>query len=126
MSMDSQHTRVEVLGTLMRELRQFHALGASFFRAAAGRSGMTVTDLQVMDLLESAGPMTAGQLADLTGLTTGAITGMLNRLEEAGHVRRERDPNDARRVIVRLARDKDDRREIDPMFDSLGKAWEDL
>jgi DNA-binding MarR family transcriptional regulator len=126
MSSASQEKRAEVLGTLVRELRQFHALGASFFRAAAARSGMTVTDLQVIDLLESSGPMTAGQLADLTGLTTGAITGMLNRLEEAGHVRRERDPADARRVIVRLARGPDDRREIDPMFASLGKAWEEL
>lgn len=126
MSRDSEQKHAEILGTLARELRQFHALGASFFRAAAVRSGMTVTDLQVMDLLESSGPMTAGQLADLTGLTTGAITGLLNRLEEAGRVRRARDPNDARRVIVRLARGPDDGREIDPMFASLGKAWEEL
>jgi DNA-binding MarR family transcriptional regulator len=64
---------------LLGELRQFTGLAASFFRAAAARLGMTVTDLQVIDILESIGPSTAGQLADLTGLTTGAITGMLNR-----------------------------------------------
>jgi DNA-binding MarR family transcriptional regulator len=126
LSRDAQHTRAEVLGRLVRELRQFHGISASFFRAAATRSGMTVTDLQVMDLLESAGPMTAGQIAELTGLTTGAITGMLNRLEEAGRVRRERDPADARRVIVRLTSRQDEGREIDPIFDSIGKAWEDL
>ncbi len=126
MSRGSQETRAEVLGALARELRQFYGLGASFFRAAAGQIGMTVTDMQVMDILESSGPMTAGQIADLTGLTTGAITGMLNRLEEAGRVRRERDPDDGRRVIVRLERDKDDRHEIGPMFASLGKAWEEL
>src|SRR5437588_8517151 len=66
------------------------------------------------------------QLADLTGLTTGAITGMLNRLEEAGLVRRERDPNDGRRVIVRLERGKDEMHKIGPIFDSLGKAWNEL
>ncbi len=126
MSNGSQDTRAEALGALARELRQFHALGASFYRAAAARIGMTVTDLQVLDLLQSAGPTTAGQLADLTGLTTGAITGMLNRLEEAGFVRRERDPDDGRRVIVRLAPGKDDMRELGPMFDSIGKAWEAL
>ena len=87
---------------------------------------MTVTDMQVMDILDSTGPSTAGQLADLTGLTTGAITGMLNRLEEAGLVRRERDPNDGRRVIVRLARGKDERHEIGPIFASLGKAWDEM
>ncbi len=126
MSRGSQETRAEILGVLARELRQFHALGASFFRAAAARIGMTDTDLEVIALLESAGPMTAGQLADLTGLTTGAITGMLNRLEEAGLVRRERDPADGRRVIVRLASGEDKMREISPLFDALGKAGNEL
>ncbi|MGI8912650.1 MAG: MarR family winged helix-turn-helix transcriptional regulator, partial [Chloroflexota bacterium] len=118
--------RAAVLGELARELRQFNGLGASFFRAAAARIGMTVTDMQVIDILDTTGPTTAGQLADLTGLTTGAITGMLNRLEEAGLVRRERDPNDGRRVIVRLAPGKDKRQEISSVFASLGKAWDQM
>ena len=121
-----QETRADLLGELARELRQFTGLSASWLRAAAAKRGMTVTDLQVMDVLESTGPSTAGQLADLTGLTTGAITGMLNRLEEAGLVRRERDPNDGRRVIVRLTPGKDKMREIGPIFDSLGKAWDEM
>jgi DNA-binding MarR family transcriptional regulator len=125
-SSGSQEKRADLLGELVRELRQFTVLGASFFRAAAARIGMTVTDLQVMDILESTGPSTAGQLADLSGLTTGAITGMLNRLEEARLVRRERDPNDGRRVIVRLERGKDEIHKIGPIFDSLGKAWDEL
>jgi DNA-binding MarR family transcriptional regulator len=70
--------------------------------------------------------MTAGQLADLTGLTTGAITGMLNRLEEAGLVRRERDPGDGRRVIVQPVPDTDEMQKIDAIFDSLGEAWDDM
>lgn len=126
MAKGSQETRAETLGALARELRQFHGLGTSFYRAAAARSGMTVTDLEVIDLLENRGSMTAGQLADLTGLTTGAITGMLNRLEEAGLVRRERDPNDARRVSVQLVPGKDDKHEIGHLFAPLGKAWEEL
>jgi DNA-binding HxlR family transcriptional regulator len=123
---NSEKTRVEFLAPLARELRQFLGLGASFFRAAAARSGMTVTDLQVMDILESTGPMTAGQLADLTGLTTGAITGMLNRLEESGLVQRVRDPSDGRRVIVRLASRPEDRNGTGPVFDELESAWEEL
>ncbi|HLV97184.1 MAG TPA: MarR family transcriptional regulator [Ktedonobacterales bacterium] len=126
MSGSSQETRAEARGALARELRQFHGLGASFFRAAAARSGLTVTDLQVIDILDSDGPMTAGQLAELTGLTTGAITGVLNRLEEAGQVSRERDPNDGRRVIVQLAPGKEEKPGIGPMFTSMGKAWEEL
>jgi DNA-binding MarR family transcriptional regulator len=124
-SSGSQETRAEVLEALARELRQFNGLSASFFRAAAARIGVTVTDMQVIESLASTGPMTAGQLADLTGLTTGAITGMLNRLEEAGLVRRERDPEDGRRVIVRLSPDTGQMRGIGPLFDSIGKVWEE-
>jgi DNA-binding MarR family transcriptional regulator len=126
LSKGSQKKSTKVPEELTRELRQFTGLAASFFRAAAAKLGMTVTDLQVMDILESTGPSTAGQLADLTGLTTGAITGMLNRLEEAGLVRRERDPNDGRRVIVQLERGTDEIHKIGPIFDSLGKAWNEL
>ncbi|MEO7001369.1 MAG: MarR family transcriptional regulator [Ktedonobacterales bacterium] len=123
-----QKEHAEALKALARELRQSAGLGASLFQAAAARIGMTVTDIQVLDNLEGAGPVTAGQLADLTGLTTGAITGMLNRLEKAGLVRRERDPEDGRRVIVRLVGDmagNDGQQKIGSMFASLGMAWDD-
>jgi DNA-binding HxlR family transcriptional regulator len=86
---------------------------------------MTVTDMQVLDALDLSGPTTAGQLADLTGLTTGAITGMLNRLEEAGLVRRERDPSDGRRVIVRLTPGKDEMGAVGSVFDSSLQAWKE-
>ena len=126
MSSDSQEERAKRVGEIVRELRQFNGLGASFFRAAAGRIGITDTDMQVIDILDSTGATTAGGLADLTGLTTGAITGMLNRLEEAGLVRRERDPNDGRRVIVRLDPDTDKMREISSILHSLPQAWEEM
>jgi DNA-binding MarR family transcriptional regulator len=125
MSRDSHEQRAELLAELARELRQLKGLSASFVRAAAARMGVTVTDMQVIESLTSSGPMTAGQLAELTGLTTGAITGMLNRLEESGLVRRERDPEDGRRVIVRLNPDTDQIRGIGPSFDSIGKALEE-
>jgi DNA-binding MarR family transcriptional regulator len=126
MSRGSQETHAALLGELARELRQFTGLGASFYRAAAARTGMTITDIEVMDILDSTGPTTAGQLAELTGLTTGAITGMLNRLEKSSLVRRETDPEDGRRVIVQLISDKEAMREINAAFASLGKAWEGI
>ena len=126
MSSGSEEKSAKLSGELARELRQFTGLSASFFRAASARAGMTVTDMQVIDILDSAGPATAGQLADLTGLTTGAITGMLNRLEESGLVLRERDPEDGRRVIVRLASDKEEMRKVGSIFDSPGKAWGEI
>jgi DNA-binding MarR family transcriptional regulator len=88
---------------LAREIRQFQELSASLSRAEAARAGIPFTDKQVLDFLAGDGPSTAGHLAELTGLTTGAVTGMLNRLEESGAITRERDAADGRRVIVRLA-----------------------
>src|SRR5688572_15492592 len=121
--MGSQNKQTRILGDVVRELRQGYGLGASFFRAAAARIEMTDTDMQVIDILESNGEATAGQLANLMGLTTGTFTAILNRLEKSGLVRRERDPHDGRRVIVRLARDLGGGREIGPLFASIGKAW---
>jgi predicted transcriptional regulator len=124
--MGSSKKPTEIAGKLVNELRQSYGLGASFFRAAAARIEMTDTDMQVIDILESTGEATAGQLAGLMGLTTGTFTAILNRLEKAGLVRRERDPNDGRRVIVRLVRGADSGQDISSLFESLGTAWEEL
>jgi DNA-binding MarR family transcriptional regulator len=126
LSSASQEKHAEVRRELAREIRHFTSLGTSFFRAAAARIGLAVTDMQVMDILESTGPTSAGLLAEFTGLTTGAITRILDRLEKAGLVRRERDPNDGRRVIVRLARGKDEMRKVRSILDSVGKAWDEV
>jgi DNA-binding MarR family transcriptional regulator len=122
----SQDERANIREEFTRELRQFTGLSASFFRAAAARIGIAVTDMQVLDILDLIGPATAGQLADLTGLTTGAITRILDRLEEAGLVRRARDPNDGRKVIVRLERGMDEMRKVRSILDSVGKAWDEV
>jgi DNA-binding MarR family transcriptional regulator len=68
---------------------------------AAARRGLTLTDLQAVDMLAREGGVCAADLAEECGLTPGAITGMLNRLERAGVARRSRDETDARRLVVR-------------------------
>lgn len=74
-----------------------------FHTAIAERLGLNPSDHKVADILSlEDGPVTPGRLAELTGLTTGAITGVLDRLEHAGFVTREPDPGDRRRVILRL------------------------
>src|SRR5580704_1439411 len=70
--------------------------------AAAERIGINVTDLNCLNILSLDGELTAGQLAQATGLTTASITGVVDRLEEAGYVRRERDAKDRRRVVIHL------------------------
>ncbi|MBM3667272.1 MAG: MarR family transcriptional regulator [Actinobacteria bacterium] len=70
---------------------------------AASRLGVNRTDLRVMDILTREEPLTAGELADRTRLTTGAVTAVLDRMEETGYVRRRHDPEDRRRVLVEVA-----------------------
>jgi len=64
------------------------------------REGLNSSDSQFLTLLQVHGPMTPGQLAAMTGFTTGATTGVIDRLERAGFARRTRDERDRRKVIV--------------------------
>ncbi len=90
-------------------------------QAIADRLGLNPTDHKCLSLLLDAGePITAGELAVRTGVTTGAITGIVDRLERARFVRRERDPNDRRRVILEVVMDRV-QREVLPLFEPLGK-----
>jgi DNA-binding MarR family transcriptional regulator len=90
--------------------------------ASADKIGINVTDLNCLNILALGGHLTAGELAKRTGLTTASITGVLDRLEEAGFVRRERDPGDRRRVIVRLEADRG-MRDVAPVFAPVIAAW---
>lgn len=62
--------------------------------------GLYNHDFIAVDILRESGAITAGELSRLTGLTTGSITSLVDRLEKAGYVKRENDPNDRRRVII--------------------------
>ena len=87
-------------------LRELGEAADLFQQVVADQLGLTRSDLLVLAHLEAHGPQSAGQLADLTGLTTGAVTGVADRLERAGLARREADPEDRRRVMVRLLPDR--------------------
>jgi DNA-binding MarR family transcriptional regulator len=73
-----------------------------FHEAVAERLGINATDLKCLELAAGEEAISPGRLAELAGLTTGAVTGVLDRLERARIVRREADPTDRRRVVVRL------------------------
>jgi DNA-binding MarR family transcriptional regulator len=97
-------SRIKARAVLLQELenamRRASAQGTMFAQAVANRAGISSSDMDCMDFLNLEGRMTAGRLAELTGLTTGAITGVVDRLEKAGFVRRERDENDRRKVFI--------------------------
>src|SRR5258708_12231014 len=102
--MKSILSRPKARAALMQELehavRRSSALGVIFGQTVASRAGISGSDLECLDFLNLEGRVTAGRLAEVTGLTTGAITGVVDRLEEAGLVRRERDPDDRRKVFI--------------------------
>jgi DNA-binding MarR family transcriptional regulator len=111
--------RAELSAALLAAGRSLGNSSSMLLAACADRLGLHSTDWGCVLLLDEAlpEPLTAGQLAELTGLTTGAVTGVLDRLESAGFVRRERDAGDRRRVIVRLVPEA--MAGIRPMFDGL-------
>jgi len=106
-----------LLADVLREVRRMTAQSVLISEAVSARFGLNSSDLECLDLALLSGGATAGEFAKATGLTTGAITGVIDRLERAGYVRRERDPVDRRKVVVR-ARPAMTRR-IAPVYDSL-------
>jgi DNA-binding MarR family transcriptional regulator len=94
--------RAALLTELEHAVRKSSALGVIFGQTVASRVGISSSDLECLDFLIIDGRVTAGRLAELTGLTTGAITGVIDRLEKAGLVRRERDDEDRRKVFIAI------------------------
>jgi DNA-binding MarR family transcriptional regulator len=120
MTKDSEK-RAELLAAMPQEFRHLATATILFHQAIADRLGMHLTDHKCGDILLQSGPITAGELAERTGLTTGAITGVIDRLEKAGFVRRAEDPNDRRRVIIEPLPERIERH-ISPLFQSIGRA----
>jgi DNA-binding MarR family transcriptional regulator len=94
----------EPITDLFRKTLSTHAV--VYYEALAERLGLNATDLLAVQLVAREGEATPGRLAELAGLTTGAITGVLDRLEKAGVVNRQPDPDDRRRIIVRLVQSR--------------------
>ena len=92
--------RAQLLVDLEATLRKVGAQSVLLSDTVARIVGLNSTDLECLDLLDLAGATTAGHLAAHTGLTTGAMTAVIDRLERAGFVRRTRDPQDRRVVLV--------------------------
>lgn len=83
-------------------VRRMGAQSVIVSQTVAARFGLNTTDLEGLDLIQLQGQVSAGQLATATGLTSGAVTALIDRLERAGYVERIDDPADRRRVLVRI------------------------
>jgi len=90
------------VGRIGNIVRRMGAQSVIVSQTVAARFGLNTTDLEGLDLIQLQGQVTAGQLAAATGLTSGAVTALIDRLVRAGYVERFDDPADRRRVLVRI------------------------
>jgi len=97
-----------------------------FHQTVAERVGLNATDSRVLSYLGDAGSATAGELAELTGLTTGAVTRIIDRLEHAGSLHRGADPHDRRKVIVVHLPDGGAQQEMARLMAPFGRAVGEL
>ena len=112
--MGARQSKPELVDELIRQFRVSGNQDTAFDAFAARVLGVNETDLHCLNIIENAGGLTAGELAAESGLTNGAITGVLDRLEKAGFARRVPDPSDRRRVNV----------EVTPAFyERAGSIW---
>lgn len=110
---------------LAREMRLMSSFDSLFSHAVAERTGMHSTDIETLDLLNVLGPMSAGQLSQMTGLSSGATTRLIDRLARAGYARRVADPRDRRRVYIETI--PENLRQLGelytPLAEALGRKW---
>ena len=114
--------RPSLLEALMGALRDVSGQSVVYSQAVAARLGVNSTDLECLGHITARGPITAGGLAEATGLTSGAITGVIDRLERAGYAVRQADPGDRRKVLVRASPAVQAR--VAPLFAPMARAAE--
>jgi DNA-binding MarR family transcriptional regulator len=108
--------REEITHSVREKFTEMSTEMILFHQAFADLLDVHITDHRCMYFLHNYGAMPAGRLAELTGLTTAAVTGIIDRLEEAGYVRRTNDPKDRRRTIVEPVRNKKLEKKLEMIF----------
>ncbi|WP_289142382.1 MarR family winged helix-turn-helix transcriptional regulator [uncultured Brevibacillus sp.] len=121
----STSERENLLHIFNEQLRHFSTDTILFHQAVAERLGLNSTDHKCLDIILRNQPITAGKLSDLTGLTTGTVTGVIDRLEKAGYVFREKDQEDRRKVMVRVHTKKAES-EIMSHLQSFGHSMKEM
>ena len=107
--MSRQWSKFELGQQLRDEIMGYFGAASDFNESVAKKLKLSRTDMRCLELIGRHGPLTAGRLAEESGLTTGAVTFILDRLEEAGMVTRRRDTEDRRRVWVEIEPDAQSR-----------------
>lgn len=123
-SKSNKKNREELLLQLETAIRKMGSQGILLSQAIAGLTGLNSSDMECLEIILQRNGVTAGELAKSTGLTTGAITGVVDRLEKAGYARRSADSADRRKVIVRAYPEKV--QEIEALYAPIRQAMREL
>jgi DNA-binding MarR family transcriptional regulator len=119
--MSSEAARPETIMAAITALREMSVNYVMYSQATADKAGLHSTDMECLDHLNLRGPMTAGKLCELTGLSSGTMTALIDRLERAGYVRRERGTRDRRQVLV-VPEEEKVKKNLDPITAPMGAA----
>jgi DNA-binding MarR family transcriptional regulator len=118
-------SKQELMEELNQSIQRSGALAVLHTNAVASEMGLSATEFESMDLISHHQPMSAGALAFECGLTTGAITGIVDRLEKAGFVHRVRDPKDRRRVLLESI-DSDKTKRVCDLYQPMQEIFEEI
>jgi len=117
----AQPTRAELISRLQADVAETVADGVALQEALSDRLGLTVSDLRAITLLMRKGTVSTSELGDAAGLTSGAATRMVDRLENANWVERYMDARDRRRVLVVMKKAR--RGEIGELYAEMSQSW---
>ncbi|MBT2647659.1 MarR family transcriptional regulator [Bacillus sp. ISL-34] len=123
MSSDNR-VHAALLESLTHRLQRYGMRSVLFQQNMAQKIGVSHTDLKSAEILNETGPITAGELSKLTGLSTGSVTALINRLEKSGYVKRGRDQLDGRRVMIAPIPERQE--QIKSHYQSLSMATKEL
>ncbi|MBD8588554.1 MarR family transcriptional regulator [Peribacillus frigoritolerans] len=113
-----------LLESLTHRLQRYGMRSVLFQQNMAQKIGVSHTDLKSAEILNETGPITAGELSKITGLSTGSVTALINRLEKSGYVKRERDQLDGRKVMIMPIPERQE--QIKSHYQSLSMATKEL
>ncbi len=118
--MNSRKAIIESLNQVIQEMGTLTVLHTN---AIASKINLSATEFEALDIIGRYQPLSAGQLASYCGLTTGGTTGIVDRLEAAGFVKRVRDPEDRRRIFIEPVRKSAAEKKVWGLYRPMEKAF---
>ena len=116
---------IQLLKELETAGRALSAAAVMFHTTLSAKQGLSATEEKALDLLDRFGPLTAGELAQRSGLAPASVTGLINRLERKGFARRIPHPSDGRSVLVEVDRDRT-YSALQPLFADFVRSLDEL